>query len=106
MGLRRSEILRRDGEREERYPVDSKATLPDGTDVGGSADLADYLVSERAHDFARALTGKMLAYALGRSLEMSDDEELDRLTDRFAAEGYRLKTLVTIVATSEPFRRR
>lgn len=106
VGLPRSEILRRDGEREERHPVDAQATLPDGTQVAGAAELADYLVSGRKRDFARALTGKLLAYALGRSLEISDEKELDRLTNQFAETNYGLKSLVTIITASDAFRRR
>jgi hypothetical protein len=104
VGLHRTEIVRHLGEREQRHPVDAAATLPDGTAVNGEAELADYLVERRGEQFARNLASKLLAYALGRSLELSDEPAVDDLTRKFANDGYRLKSLVTLIVASEPFR--
>ena len=86
--------------------MNAAAVLPGGHPVDGAADLADYLIQNKGRQFARALTSKMLAYALGRSLGRQDDKELDELTSRFEEAGYRLRELCTIIVTSDSFRRR
>ena len=45
----------------------------------------------------------MLTYALGRSLELTDQAGVDQIVDRFAEDGYRLRGLVHNIVTSEPF---
>ena len=106
VGRRRAAILRRSGEREEWHPVDSAATLPDGRKVAGADDLVQYLLEHKEEQFARALTAKLLAYALGRSLGPADREVVAELAGRFAASGYRLRSLCTMIVASDAFRSR
>ena len=106
LGLRRETVRRRAGEREERHPVDAVAILPGGREVRGAADLADYLFESRGRQFARALAEKLLAYALGRSLEPGDRDAAGRIATQFEKGGCRLRDLCTIIVTSELFRRR
>ena len=106
IGLRREEVLRRSGEREERYPVDARATLPDGRIVDGVEALSRYLLEEQPSRFGRALASKLLAYALGRSLERSDDGAVDDIALRFEQADFRLRDLCTIIVTSDSFRSR
>ena len=103
VGLRREAVSRRVGERVKSHPVDSEATLPDGYRVSGAQGLADYLVAHRSRQFSKALVSKMLAYALGRGLELRDQEIVEDLTDRFEQTGHRLKQLCVMIVTSEPF---
>ena len=106
VGRVRDTILRRSGEREERHAVDASSTLPDGHQVDGAAALAGYLVEKQSRRFARALTSKLLAYALGRSMERNDADTVDELALRFERSGYRLRELCTIIVTSDEFRSR
>ena len=106
VGLRRDTVLRRSGEREERHTVDARATLPDGHEVDGTEALAKYLLEYQSRRFARALTSKLLAYALGRNLERSDEKVVDEITSQFERGGHRLRELCTIIVTSESFRSR
>ena len=106
IGLRRDAVRRRSGEREELHPVDARATLPDGQTVDGVSALSRYLVDEQGSRFARALASKLLAYALGRSLERSDEGAVDEIASRFRQAGYRLRDLCTIIVTSDSFRSR
>ena len=57
----------------------------------------------RRQQFARALTSKLLSYALGRSLELTDQPTVDELTAKFAEADYRIADLVQFVMASEPF---
>ena len=106
IGLRREAVLRRSGEREERHPVDARATLPDGRTVDGVEALSRYLLEEQDSRFGRALASKLLAYALGRSLERSDEDAVDEIASRFEQADFRLRDLCTIIVTSDFFRSR
>ena len=84
-------------------PVDAQETLPDGTEIGGVDDLRDYLLGPRREDFARTTVVKLLAYSLGRSLEFTDQPEVDRLTAGFLENDLKLRTLVREVVNSDLF---
>ncbi len=103
VGLRREAVSRRMGEHVKSHPVDAEATLPDGYRVSGARGLADYLVAHRSRQFSKALVSKLLAYALGRGLELRDQQFVEDLTDRFEQSGHRLKQLCAMIVTSEPF---
>ena len=85
-------------------PVDARETLPDGTEIHGVDDLRDYLLGPRREDFARTIVKRLLAYSLNRSLELTDEQEIERLTARFLANDMKLRTLLEEVVTSELFR--
>ena len=106
VGLRRETVLRRFGERVETHPVDASAILPDGHEVDGAEALSHYLVDKQGRRFARALAAKLLAYALGRTLERTDDVEVDEIADLFEKGGFRLRELCAIIVASDSFRAR
>ena len=106
VGLRRESVLRRFGERVEMHPVDTSSILPDGHEVDGAEALARYLVDWQARRFGRALAAKVLAYALGRTLDRRDKVAVDEIADRFERGGYRLRELCAIIVTSDSFRAR
>ncbi len=105
-GLARTDIARRDTEKKNKMfkqPVVTKAVLPGGTEVNGMDDLKNYLLEEKSEQFARALVTKLMTYALGRSLELTDEDEIDQLTDDFIKYDYQLYRLVQEVAASDAF---
>ena len=59
--------------------ADARASLPDGAEVEGLAGLRDYLLTKRRDDFVRQFCRKLLGYALGRSVQLSDKPLLDRM---------------------------
>jgi mono/diheme cytochrome c family protein len=85
-------------------PVDAHETLPDGTEIRGVDDLRAYLLGPRRDDFARTIVSKLLAYSLGRSLEFTDQSEVDRLTTGFLANDMKLRSLVQEVVKNDLFR--
>ena len=89
--------------RKQRHPVDATTVLPDGRRLNGVRELTDYLKQNRAKQFARALVKRLLTYALGRSLEFSDETLVQRLTNNFIQDDYRLHGLILAIATSEAF---
>jgi mono/diheme cytochrome c family protein len=91
----------KDGE----FPVDSSGTLPGGKKFSGPAELREIL-SHRQYEFSRALTEKLLIYALGRGLGRHDRPTINEITKRLASSGYGFQTLVREVVRSLPFQSR
>jgi hypothetical protein len=91
----------RDGER----PIDASGELPDGSKFSGPKELARVLL-ERKELFTRNLVRNMLTYAVGRGLEHKDECVVRQISDRVAADGYKMATLVWEVVRSDPFRKR
>jgi hypothetical protein len=85
-------------------PIDSKATLPDGTLVQGLDELRQYLVNERRDEFVRQFCRKLLGYSLGRGFQLSDEPLLTKITDAVKANDYKVATAVELIVTSQQFR--
>jgi hypothetical protein len=84
-------------------PVDNRAEFPGGikdSDVGG---LKDYIRKHRQSDFISNLCRKLLAYALGRTLILSDDATIEKMRAELAANQYRFGTLIETIVTSPQF---
>jgi len=84
-------------------PVNTLAEFPDGSEGEGLEGLKSYLLAARQADFVDNLCRKLLAYALGRSLRLSDDLTLDLMKERLAAQEYRITGLIETVVTSPQF---
>ena len=95
------------GERRDRdlggRPVSAQATFPDGSAGTGLGGLRRYLAQERQDEFLDNLCRKLLAYALSRSLLLSDDRTIQNMRARLAADGYRFDSLIEQVVTSPQF---
>jgi mono/diheme cytochrome c family protein len=86
-------------------PVDASGVMPTGEKFSGPSELKQVLLA-RKDEFARNVTERMLAYALGRGLEYYDMPTVQRITEKLRADGYRVSTLVMEVAKSYPFQYR
>jgi hypothetical protein len=86
-------------------PVDASAAFPGGERTG-VAGLREFVRQQRQADFLRNLSRKLTSYALGRSLQPSDDPMLQQMEQRLAASGYRFGSLVETIVTSPQFRNR
>jgi hypothetical protein len=95
------------GERRSRdlagHKVDTSAVFPSGMEASGFAGLQAYIRAHREPDFLDNLSRKLLAYALGRSLLLSDEPEIDNMKTRLSASGYRFAPLVEAIVTSPQF---
>lgn len=103
VGLWRDQIRRRRGKQVELHPVVATDELPGGKRLEGFSDLKAHLLNKHRHDFARALCARLTSYALGRSLELSDEVEIDELTNEFVNQGMRLRPLLHRIVMSEMF---
>lgn len=79
--------------------ADTKTILPDGTAVDGLTDLRDYLLTKRRDDFTRQFCRKLLGYALGRSVQLSDKP----LIEQMMQSDLRFGTLVEMIVRSRQF---
>ena len=85
------------------HAVDTQATFPGGSQGAGLDGLQAYIRANREKDFLDNLCRKMLVYALGRSLLLSDERLIQRMNTRLAASGFRMSALVESIVTSPQF---
>jgi hypothetical protein len=84
-------------------PVETDATFPDGTQETGLDGLRDYLHTKVQDEFLDNLSRKLLVYALGRSLQASDEPLIADMHQKLSANGYHFDTLVEGIITSPQF---
>ncbi len=84
-------------------PVDVNATFPGGGQGAGLDGLLTYIRANREKDFLNNLCEKMLAYALGRSLLISDEPLLEAMQAKLKASGYKMSALIETIGTSPQF---
>ncbi|HEY3836629.1 MAG TPA: DUF1592 domain-containing protein [Bryobacteraceae bacterium] len=87
------------------FPVDASGTLPDGRSFRTPAELKVLLQQDRGI-IARALTEKLLTYALGRGLERYDRPTVAAIVAQLPAQDYRFSSLVLGIVNSLPFQMR
>ena len=83
-------------------PVDPEATLPDGSRFAGMTGLRTFLVNNK-EDFVRTLSGKLLAYAIGRGIEHYDQPAIRKIGREAAQNEYRWSSVVLGIVNSVPF---
>ncbi len=84
-------------------PVDAKATFPGGSEGDGLEGIRNYIRTKRQQDFIDNLCRKLLSYALGRGLMLSDEPTIEAMRVKLTANGYRFNTLVESIVTSPQF---
>jgi mono/diheme cytochrome c family protein len=85
-------------------PLDTKATLPDGATLDGQASVRAYLLGARRDQFVRVFCRKLLGYALGRGVQLSDEPLLDEMAARLAAADHRISVAIDAILASPQFR--
>lgn len=84
-------------------PVENRGAFPDGRQGTGIEGLQRYLTDKRQNEFVNNLCRKLLAYALGRTLLLSDRETLENMKSRLAADDYKFETLIESIVASKQF---
>ena len=88
-----------------KFAIDPKGELPDGRTFHQPSELRTILMQDR-QDFARALTSKLMIYALGRGLERHDKPTVRGIVSRLPQHEYRFSGLVLEIVNSLPFQMR
>jgi hypothetical protein len=85
-------------------PIDVKVQLKDGTEFEGLDGLRGYLLKKRMKDVERTFSQKLLGYALGRSVTLSDQVLVEEMVAGFEKEGGRFSDAVMSIVRSKQFR--
>ncbi len=83
--------------------VDTKVSFPGGFTGTGFQAILDYVRDHRQNEYLDNLSRKLLAYALNRSLQLSDELTVQRMTARLNAGGYKFSELVDTIVSSPQF---
>jgi hypothetical protein len=86
--------------------IDDSATFPNGSTGTGLEGLRSYLRTTRQNDFVDNLSRKLLSYALGRSLMLSDDILIDSMRAKLVKDDFRFDSLIESIVISSQFRNR
>jgi hypothetical protein len=84
-------------------PIETHALLPDGTSVTGLDGLRNYLLNTRRDDFLRQFCRKLIGYALGRSLQISDRPLIDQMLADLKSGEFRSSLLIERIIQSPQF---
>ena len=85
--------------------IDASGVLLDGTKVDGPAALRGALL-EKKEQFVKAVTGKLLMYAVGREMAYHDAPAIRAILRAAAADNYRWSSTILAIVKSTPFQMR
>jgi hypothetical protein len=85
--------------------IETAAKLPDGVERKGVVGLRGYLQEHRQAEFVDNVCQKLLSYALGRTLIVSDDRLLRQMRDGLVKDDHRFTSLIESIVTSPQFLR-
>ena len=84
--------------------IDTRVKVMDGSEFEDIAGLRDYLLTKRREAFLQQFCRKLLGYALGRSVQLSDQPLLAEMREHLQANGYRIGQLIETIVLSPQFR--
>lgn len=85
-------------------PIDTRSKVMDGTALNGLDGLRNYLLTKRREAIVRQFSKKLLGYALGRGVQLSDEPLLAEMQTKLKAQDYRFATAVETIVLSRQFR--
>lgn len=86
-------------------PIDASGQLPDGSEFRGLTGLRSLLMKHR-EQFVGTVIEKLLAYALGRSVQYYDFPTVRRIMRDAASNDYRWSSIIQGIVNSTPFQMR
>ncbi len=86
-----------------RASADTKTKLADGTEFDGLPGVRDYLLTKRRDAFVKQFTRKLLGYALGRGVQLSDMPLIEEIQAALSKED-RIGLAIERIVTSRQFR--
>jgi hypothetical protein len=87
---------------ESGHEIDPSGRMPNGESFQNVTGLKQ-IMADDLQQFSRNLTAKLMTYAAGRTMSVSDRAEIDAIVARLDAEGGGLRDLVNQVVTSKTF---
>ncbi len=102
-GLENFDAVGRFRESEGKAKIDSSGVLPGGRTFAGASELSRVLGESEEEAFARTVSRRLLAFALGRELTLQDRCTIDEIVAKTKANDFRLVDLMIEVVRSRPF---
>lgn len=84
--------------------VETKVKLRDGTEFDGIDGLRTYLLTKKRDVIVRLFCKRLLGYALGRAVTLSDTALLNEMVDELNKSGGRVSAAVLTIVRSPQFR--
>lgn len=84
-------------------PIDAHAELRDGTQFDGIEGLREYLLGTRNDEFVRQFCRKLLGYALGRRVILSDRMLLNEMASALEQHQGRVSAAIIAIVQSKQF---
>jgi hypothetical protein len=84
--------------------VNTATKLPDGTPLEGLDGLRAYLLHSRSDDFLRQFCRKLLGYALGRSVQLSDKPLIESMVTTLKTRDPKVSAVLEQIVLSPQFR--
>lgn len=100
---------RKEGDPAPTFPINASFELPIMSESAKQATGFDAVRAELLHrrdDFARGFTEKLMTYALGRGLVISDYQHIEACTAALKKGDYRLQSLIRAIVQSPAFQTR
>lgn len=85
-------------------PIDVKTKSPDGVPMEGIDGLRNYLLTTRRDAFVKQFCKKLLGYALGRGVQLSDEPLIAEMMTSLAKNDYRFSAAMEPIVLSKQFR--
>jgi hypothetical protein len=85
-------------------PIDASTVLPNGVPINGPVELRAQL-ADRPVTFVRALTEKLMMYAVNRQLDYFDMPQVRAIVSAAAKDNYKFSSIVLGIVDSDAFRR-
>lgn len=85
--------------------IDSSGVLPDGRKFAGPAELRHVLMGNKKQ-FVQTLSERLLTYALGRGIGVSDQCFVDEVTEATVNNNYKMGAMIGAIVTSDAFTKR
>ena len=93
-------------EEEKGQKIDTAGQLMTGEKFENAKELSLILATARKDDFYRAITEKMMTYAIGRGIEYFDSPTINRIITNADKSGGTLLQIVYGIVESAPFQKR
>ena len=86
------------------HAIQASSRLADGTKLDGAPALQKYLLTTREDAVIRQFCRKLLGYALGRSVQLSDEPLLAEMKKRLRENDYHVSVAIEAIVESRQFR--
>ena len=86
-------------------PIDPASSLPDGSTFTTVQELKAVLLRHE-DQLAEELVESIMAYALGRTIEFSDSDDVAKILGRLKTANYGIRSMIREIALSQLFRSR